>query len=88
MDDPICAAGCVLRQRRGLHTYDAEGMQAVLKSFSTRILQLTVAVHGCRGAVLAIWASQALLMALVLKLRVSRTLDDSDVPPASGPYRV
>ena len=37
---------------------------------------------------LAIWAAQALLMALVLKLRISRALDDAEVPPASGAYRV
>ena len=41
-----------------------------------------------RGAVLAIWAAQALLMALVLKLRISRAIDNSEAPPASGPYRV
>lgn len=41
-----------------------------------------------RGAVLAMWAAQALLMALVLKLRVSRALDDAEAPPASGAYRV
>lgn len=37
---------------------------------------------------LAIWAAEALLIALVLKLKVSSALTDSDAPPASRPYKV
>ncbi|CAK0743676.1 hypothetical protein CVIRNUC_001488 [Coccomyxa viridis] len=40
-----------------------------------------------RGAVLAIWAAEALLMALVLKLKVSSTLADSEAPPVPGTYK-
>ena len=37
---------------------------------------------------LAIWAAEALLMALVLKLKVSSALADSETPPVFGTYKV
>ena len=37
---------------------------------------------------LAIWAAEALLMALVLKLKVSSALADSDAAPAPGTSKV